>query len=63
MKTQIDTKDAPASTSAAGAVQTSAQPAMEVQHEQPCTGGSYTLNPATGALVKNDAPAADAVKE
>jgi hypothetical protein len=59
MKTPIDTKDAAASTAPASQVQTSAQPAPEVPHKHPSTGGSYTRNPATGDLVKNvPAPAA-----
>jgi hypothetical protein len=60
MKNPTDTKDATASiTTPASQVQTSAQPAAEVLHKQPSTGGSYTRNPATGDLVKNvPAPAA-----
>jgi len=56
MKNPIDTKDAEASTAPAPAsqVQTSAQPAAEVLHKHPSTGGSYTRNPETGDLVKND---------
>ena len=63
MKTPIEPKDAAASTTAPAVMQTSAQPATEVVHQQPSTGGSYTLNPATGALVKSEPPAAATEKE
>lgn len=63
MKTLIDTKDGAVSTAAAATVQTSAQPQVEVLHKQPTTGGSYTCNPETGELVKNDAPVAETEKE
>lgn len=63
MKTPIDTKDAAASTTTPAAVQTSAQPEVAVVHAQPSTGGSYTCNPATGELVKNESPAAATEKE
>lgn len=34
-----------------------------ITHAEPTTGGSYTRNPATGALVKNATPAAQPAKE
>lgn len=34
-----------------------------VRHPEPKTGGSYTRNPVTGALVKSVAPAAHPAKE
>ena len=63
MKTPINTKDAAASAITQEAVQTSAQPEVAVVHAQPSTGGSYTCNPTTGGLVKNELPAAANEKE
>jgi hypothetical protein len=59
MKNSIDTKDAAASPAPASQVQTSAQPAAEVQHKHPSTGGSFTRNVATGELASNKPAPAD----
>jgi len=54
MNDQIDGADEALQTTGQGQVQTSAQAAAEVVHKEPALGGSYTRNPETGDLVKQE---------
>lgn len=54
MNDQIDDADEALLTTGQGQVQTSAQAAAQVVHKEPALGGSYTRNPETGDLVKQE---------
>lgn len=53
MNDKTDDAAAPKSTSLVK-VQTSAQTATEVAHQEPAVGGSYIRNPETGDLAKQE---------
>ena len=63
MKTPTETAASDTAAASSIAVQTSAQQPVDVLHQEPSTGGSYTRNPETGELVRAAQAPANPVQE